>query len=340
MAANNSKKNKGKNNRLKEQCRKGNELLTDGVMETTLSQSPNARADAQRKLIDQTVAETVARTMEQLFKEGRLRMEREQEQKKEKSSFSKVPKLLITGKQNKLPPIPPMGANSEVTIYERAAKDKNPNRESTSSEEGGDTSDEFLELNRNAPEGNDSAIVEDITERVTLAEQDVEDQQAKIPVQCSESNEIIFSIPGPKKARTQFPITQDGQRPSTSNRTENEEQQANEVSERLVREVELSRAKIYETPGNNKKLLPFNLISDFVQTAIVDENYRVVGAHVDSVTRAKIVNNEYMDFAKLIPRDRVAVEDNHRVQMHIKNGIPYYLPVSESGFTISSFSRW
>ena len=34
---------------------------------------------------------------------------------------------------------------------------------------------------------------------------------------------------------------------------------------------------------------------------MVDDNYLVVGNHIDEATRVRIENNEYVDFARLLP---------------------------------------
>ena len=71
----------------------------------------------------------------------------------------------------------------------------------------------------------------------------------------------------------------------------------------------------------------------------MDKNYKVVGTQLDQNIRNKIVNYEYVNFAKLIPRDRVAQEEEQRLQMYLKNGVPYYLPVTNN-ISIMSFSHW
>ena len=42
-----------------------------------------------------------------------------------------------------------------------------------------------------------------------------------------------------------------------------------------------------------------------VSAVSADEGYVVVGAHVDNITVQKIVRGDYVDFSKLVPRDRV-----------------------------------
>ena len=105
----------------------------------------------------------------------------------------------------------------------------------------------------------------------------------------------------------------------------------------MIRQAELSKAQVYETPG--KDIPVFDLAKQFVHSAMVDENYSIVGAHVDMTTKAKIVNHEYVDFGKLIPKDRVMVEDENKIQWVIRQGIPCCIPqVDSTGVT--SYYKW
>ena len=82
----------------------------------------------------------------------------------------------------------------------------------------------------------------------------------------------------------------------------------------VIWQAEQSKAKAYNAPGivNNNLLSP---------TAVVDEGYFVVGAHLDEQTVNKIGRGEYIDFGKLLPRDKVmAIEEDCRFEMIIKNG--------------------
>ena len=71
----------------------------------------------------------------------------------------------------------------------------------------------------------------------------------------------------------------------------------------------------------------------------VDENYLVIGSHVDSVIQLKIINHEYVDFSKLLPRGRT--EDDHRMELVSRAGSTYFVHVSErESIAIISFHRW
>ena len=231
-----------------------------------------------------------------------------------------------------------IGNNSEITIYERAVKDSEQlkaqqvKRISSLSEENencSDTSDELLEVA--IEEGNGNEMTE-------------ANNFGKLPNQTT-NNQMLNNdsiVAGTFRQGNQIYVD-DGQRPSTSHEnapTQRAMEEPEEVAERIIREAELSKALVYDTPGkDDKKLLPLNMISDYVQDAIADEHYKIIGVHIDQTTKTKILNNEYVDFTKLLPRDRVSQEEDGRVQMIFKNGIPFYIPVNDYQ-QISSFSRW
>ena len=73
--------------------------------------------------------------------------------------------------------------------------------------------------------------------------------------------------------------------------------------------------------------------------AKVDQEYLVIGSHVDELTQSKIIQGEYIDFSKLIPRDKILAEEDSRLELVIKNGRTFWSPVSET-VTINCFSRW
>ena len=91
-----------------------------------------------------------------------------------------------------------------------------------------------------------------------------------------------------------------------------------------------------------KKLFNANRSSgEFAHSMFVDEDYSMMGGHVDSHMKAKIINSEYVDFAKLLPHDRLYDCDEIRMELVNRNGLSYWVPAErDSGNTISSFSKW
>ena len=66
-----------------------------------------------------------------------------------------------------------------------------------------------------------------------------------------------------------------------------------------------------------------------------------MAAHLDQATHDKIINNEYVDFAKLLPKDKVLVEHDNRMEMVNKGGLTYWVPVTEREVTaINNLGKW
>ena len=74
-------------------------------------------------------------------------------------------------------------------------------------------------------------------------------------------------------------------------------------------------------------------------TAMMDEDYLVIGAHIDETLQSKIVKGEYIDFGKLLPRDKVLADDESKLELVIHNGKTFWVPTSET-IAISHFSKW
>ena len=96
---------------------------------------------------------------------------------------------------------------------------------------------------------------------------------------------------------------------------------------------------MFATPGN--MALNWCQSSEAIKSAFVNENYLVIGAHIDALTQQKIVNHEYVDFAKLLPRNRIGKEEDHQMELVNKGGSTYFVPVSDrESANIASFARW
>ena len=102
------------------------------------------------------------------------------------------------------------------------------------------------------------------------------------------------------------------------------------------------------TPGN--LLLPMQnqiqVVNDpnaiCQQATIVDESYMVIGNQVDDLVRKKIINHKYVDFAKLLSKDRLNREEDNQMELMSRGGCMYFIPVSdrEPNGSVSSFSKW
>ena len=74
----------------------------------------------------------------------------------------------------------------------------------------------------------------------------------------------------------------------------------------------------------------------------MDDNYMLVASHVDEVTRDKILNHEYIDFAKLLRKDKPGSgfeEDQQCMMMVNKGGMSYWVPLEKSN-SINNYHKW
>ena len=71
----------------------------------------------------------------------------------------------------------------------------------------------------------------------------------------------------------------------------------------------------------------------------MDQDYLVIGNHIDQAMKDKTVQGQYVDFSKLIPKDSILVEEDDRMELVIKSGKTFWTHVSES-VSINNFPRW
>ena len=98
----------------------------------------------------------------------------------------------------------------------------------------------------------------------------------------------------------------------------------------MIQQAEAAKAHMFVATGKNQLLC--------TASAIIDEGYVVVGAHLEEQMINKIKNGDYVDFGKLIPRDKV-VEEDGKMEMYVRNGKTFWMPASNS-VNINGFSRW
>ena len=114
-------------------------------------------------------------------------------------------------------------------------------------------------------------------------------------------------------------------------------------AEELIRKAEAAKAKIYTLPGNENQMT--NYVSQGGQPESdkvmdVDQNYIMVGAHIDANLQERIKLGEYVDFARLLPRDR-GTTDEHKMELVYKGGQTYFVPASERDASgITNFHKW
>ena len=69
----------------------------------------------------------------------------------------------------------------------------------------------------------------------------------------------------------------------------------------MVKDAEATKIRMIRTPGKS----PTNRldISAVHHSMVVDENYQLIGGHIDLQLQEKIRQGDYVDFARLLPRE-------------------------------------
>ena len=330
MCVQNSSKVSGRNSSVK--CSKKrasvshdmDNLLKENVQPSTSndnaqSNTSNGTEMISTQLQSQIVNRTIEMTMKQLMEQGRLRMEDEvleqPRQKFNRNSLSKGNNVANVTKD-----FQSMGSQSEVTIYDNAVKDGVNKCTSSSSDEANDTIDENIEQ-LNVLQANvfaDSVVDQRINiNPLSFPERDAmmqsEDEAAAMNIGIQEQND-----------RTRVVTAEDR-------------------SAQLIKEAELSKARVLELPSKNLTEVNANkLSSELLHSVAVDENYHAVMSHVDPLTRQKIEKGEYMDFAKLLPRDRIMIEDDEKIHLVVKDGriFPMSKDQHDSTVVIDTLHKW
>ena len=107
-------------------------------------------------------------------------------------------------------------------------------------------------------------------------------------------------------------------------------------ADQMVREADANKARLSATPGETNS--DFNR---YLHSAFMDKEYLVIGSHKDESLCMKIVNHEYVDFARFLPRDHVSQEEDQRMELVNRNGMTYWAPMVDKELgSITSFAKW
>ena len=114
-----------------------------------------------------------------------------------------------------------------------------------------------------------------------------------------------------------------------------------ERAEQVIREAEKAKARMFDISGKDK----LDGLNELMHSVMVDETYKVIGAHVDEATRGKIQSFAYVDLARLLPRDRIVEEEDNHLTWVQRNGQSCLVPATEcesnsGNGVISSYSKW
>ena len=81
--------------------------------------------------------------------------------------------------------------------------------------------------------------------------------------------------------------------------------------------------------------------SDLLMSVLVDKDYTAIENHVDEITKQKITLGQYVNLAKLIPKDKIQEKRDPHMELVNRGGRAYYEPVYDRETSIiNSFSKW
>ena len=111
------------------------------------------------------------------------------------------------------------------------------------------------------------------------------------------------------------------------------EKSVEEMTRERILDAEKNKPVMYEVPGKSNIVLSDN-------TLAMDNDYQMIDAHVDETMRKRILSFEFIDFLKLLAKNRTREEDQ-RLEIVNRNGMTFLSPVSERETTqINSYVRW
>ena len=200
-------------------------------------------------------------------------------------------------------------SRSEETIYRDAVKiSKNFGRLSSSADDA-DSSSEFVDMNY---------------------------------MICSITGKGNKNKTGPQDDKLMDFEDPENPQPSTSQRPKLRQLSADDRSEDVVRSAEKLKGVIFTTPGKEfSNKFHVDMARDMIHSVLVDEEYTAIGSHLDENIVNKIKRGEYVDFAKLLPRDRLAIEEDNRIQPIFKDGQVFWqTPNDWTNSSINNFHKW
>ena len=78
-----------------------------------------------------------------------------------------------------------------------------------------------------------------------------------------------------------------------------------------------------------------------VNTALIDQDYQMIDAHIDEQIKKKIQNMEYVDLGKLLQKNRTLREEDHRMEIVSRNRLTFLSPIADRDqVQINSYMKW
>ena len=124
------------------------------------------------------------------------------------------------------------------------------------------------------------------------------------------------------------------------------EQTPEQQADQMVKDAERSRARLLGIPGNNDILTPYTgkvavVDSGVVNGAQIDQDYQMLDMHVDETIEKCIQAFEYVDFSKLVSRNKLVKDDDQRLEIVNHNGMTFLSPIADrENVQITSYIKW
>ena len=114
-----------------------------------------------------------------------------------------------------------------------------------------------------------------------------------------------------------------------------------EKAEQRICNAEKAKARLLEVKGNQIENLESDSLGHLIHSVLVDEEYSAIASHLDENMRRSIMTGEYVDFVRLLPRDRIQLEQDQWMEIVNRGGMTYWVPVSDrNSATISNIAKW
>ena len=123
-----------------------------------------------------------------------------------------------------------------------------------------------------------------------------------------------------------------------------------QVADSFIWQAEKSKAKLLGVSGTNyfaKEVSNTNeqhnvqAATPFLNVAHMDEDYQMIDSHIEEAIREKITSFEFVDFSKLLVKNKSLRDGDQRMEIVSRNGMTYLSPVSErESVQMSSYAKW
>ena len=97
-----------------------------------------------------------------------------------------------------------------------------------------------------------------------------------------------------------------------------EKQSPQDKVREMIQQAEGAKARIYDIQGKTHEQ------NHLFHSVVVDEDYAIVGAHIDDNTKHKIIMGEFVDFSRLIPKDRILLKSDRQMELVSRNGQTFF----------------